>query len=98
VLVVAATNRPEKLDAALVRPGRFDRVVHVGLPNRTQRGAILEVHAKKRPMAEGVTLAGVARATLGFSGAQLESIVNEAAIAAARDGATQVRGLRSGLG
>ncbi|CAM9340569.1 unnamed protein product [Scytosiphon promiscuus] len=93
VLVVAATNRPEVLDPALTRPGRFDRHVTVGLPDTPGRRAILEVHCKKVRMQVEcyAALEQVARSTLGFSGAELANVVNEAAILAARNSETQVR-------
>ena len=85
VIVMAATNRSDVLDSALVRPGRFDRRVMVDLPDRNDREAILAVHAKKKQLAEDVNLRVVAERTPGFSGADLHSIVNEAAILAARE-------------
>jgi cell division protease FtsH len=84
VVVIAATNRPDALDVALLRPGRFDRQVVVALPTQTDRAAILAVHAKGKPIASDVDLAVVARATPGFSGADLANLVNEAAIHAVR--------------
>jgi len=85
VIVMAATNRPDVLDPALVRPGRFDRRVVVDLPDRDDREAILKVHAEKKQLAEDVNLRVIAERTPGFSGADLYSIVNEAAILAARE-------------
>ncbi len=85
VIVMAATNRPDVLDPALVRPGRFDRRVVVDLPDRDDREAILKVHALKKQLGEDVNLRVVAERTPGFSGADLYSIVNEAAILAARE-------------
>ncbi|MGE5508752.1 MAG: AAA family ATPase [Chitinophagales bacterium] len=85
VLVVAATNRADILDPALLRPGRFDRLVKVDLPDREGRLHILRLHARNKPLAAGVDLAAVARETFGFSGAHLESVMNEAAILAWRD-------------
>lgn len=85
VIVMAATNRPDVLDPALLRPGRFDRRVTIDLPDRTDRLAILEVHAKNKPFAEDVNLALIAERTPGFSGADLHSLMNEAAILAARE-------------
>ncbi len=85
VIVLAATNRPDVLDSALLRPGRFDRQVVLDLPDIADREAILAIHAKNKPMAEGVTLRPVAIRTPGFSGADLENVLNEAAILAARD-------------
>ncbi|HPE15406.1 MAG TPA: ATP-dependent zinc metalloprotease FtsH [Oscillospiraceae bacterium] len=84
VVVMAATNRPDILDPALLRPGRFDRQVYVGMPDIKGREAILRVHAKGKPLAEDVILADLARATGGFSGADLENLINEAALLAAR--------------
>ena len=85
VIVMAATNRPDILDPALLRPGRFDRQIYVGLPDIKGREAILKVHAKKKPLAEDVSLSEVARATAGFTGADLENLLNEAALLAARE-------------
>lgn len=84
VIVLAATNRPDVLDSALLRPGRFDRQVVVSLPDIKEREKILGVHAAKIPMEEGVSLEKMARATPGMSGADLANIVNEAALFAAR--------------
>lgn len=84
ILVVAATNRPDLLDSALLRPGRFDRTVHVDLPDREGRLHILKIHTKGRPLSPDVDLEEIARETYGFSGAHLESLVNEAAILALR--------------
>ncbi|MDA1038572.1 MAG: ATP-dependent zinc metalloprotease FtsH [bacterium] len=84
VIVVAATNRPDVLDPALLRPGRFDRRVVIDLPDIKDREAILMIHAKDKPLAEDVKLRRVAERTSGFSGADLESVMNEAAIAATR--------------
>lgn len=84
VIVLAATNRPDVLDPALLRPGRFDRHVVLDLPDRRDREAILAVHARKVPLAVDVDLAGVAASTPGFSGADLRNLINEAAILAAR--------------
>ncbi len=85
IVVIAATNRPEMLDPALLRPGRFDRQIQVPLPTRDDRFEILTVHARGKPVDDDVDLDRVARATPGFSGAQLENLVNEAAINAVRD-------------
>ncbi|MEU1628779.1 ATP-dependent zinc metalloprotease FtsH [Streptomyces sp. NPDC020096] len=84
IVVLAATNRPEALDPALLRPGRFDRQVTVPLPNQAERAAILAVHARGKVLAPDVDLDAVARATPGFSGADLANLVNEAAINAVR--------------
>ncbi len=86
VVVLAATNRPEVLDPALLRPGRFDRQVTVPLPNQSERRAILEVHCRGKRLDAAVDLDALARATPGFSGAELANLVNEAAIFAARAG------------
>ena len=88
IIVIAATNRPDVLDSALLRPGRFDRQVHVPLPDVKGREAILQIHAAKVLMAEGVELNIVARGTPGFSGADLKNLVNEAALGAARHNKT----------
>src|SRR5207237_8461 len=84
VVVMAATNRPEILDPALLRPGRFDRQVEIPLPNLRERSAILEIHAKGKKLGPDVDLEAVARGTPGFSGADLANLVNEAAIVAIR--------------
>ncbi|MBY0539438.1 ATP-dependent zinc metalloprotease FtsH [Patescibacteria group bacterium] len=85
VIVMAATNRPDVLDPALLRPGRFDRRVMIDLPDRSDREAILKVHARKKPLAEDVNLLVIAERTPGFSGADLYSLMNEGAILAARE-------------
>jgi cell division protease FtsH len=85
VVVLAATNRPETLDAALLRPGRFDRQVTVPLPNQAERAAILAVHARGKTLAPDADLTVIARGTPGFSGADLANLVNEAAIHAVRE-------------
>jgi len=85
VVVLAATNRPDVLDPALLRPGRFDRHITLELPDLGARLAILKVHARGVPLADDVDLAGVAAGTPGFSGADLKNLVNEAAMAAARE-------------
>jgi cell division protease FtsH len=84
VVVMAATNRPEILDPALLRPGRFDRQVEIPLPNQPERTAILATHARSRHVAADVDLKAVARGTPGFSGADLANLINEAAIVAVR--------------
>ena len=84
VIVLAATNRPDVLDKALLRPGRFDRQIVVGLPDVRAREQILEVHARKKKLADDIDLKVVAKNTAGFSGADLENILNEAALLAAR--------------
>lgn len=86
VIVVAATNRPDVLDPALLRPGRFDRHVTIDRPTRQGRLAILKVHCRKVPLAPDVDLERVAAGTIGFSGAELKNLVNEAALNAAREG------------
>lgn len=86
LIVMAATNRPDVLDQALLRPGRFDRRVTLDLPDRGDREAILAVHVKKKPLAEDVNLKVIAERTPGFSGADLYSLMNEGAILAAREG------------
>lgn len=90
VLVIGATNRLDLLDPALLRPGRFDRIVQVDLPDRDGRLHILRIHAKGKPLAPDVDLTEVARATYGFSGAHLQSLLNEAAILALRAGKEQI--------
>jgi cell division protease FtsH len=82
---MAATNRPDILDPALLRPGRFDRRVTVDLPTQRDRIAILRIHARKKPLSDDVDLEKVARGTPGFSGADLENLLNEAALLAARE-------------
>ncbi len=84
IIVIAATNRPDVLDPALLRPGRFDRQVTVNLPDIIGRKEILEVHAKGKTFAPGVTLENIAKRTVGFSGADLENLLNEAALLAVR--------------
>ncbi len=90
IIVIAATNRADVLDPALLRPGRFDRQVVVGLPDLAGRTAILEVHMRKVPLADDVVARTIARGTPGFSGADLANLVNEAALFAARAGLTAV--------
>ena len=85
VIVIAATNRPDVLDPALLRPGRFDRQVHVPLPDIRGREAILKVHMRKVPLADDIDAALIARGTPGFSGADLANLINEAALFAARE-------------
>jgi cell division protease FtsH len=91
IIVIAATNRPDVLDPALLRPGRFDRQVVVGLPDVKGREQILKVHLRKVPMAADVDPMVIARGTPGFSGADLANLVNEAALFAARENARDVR-------
>ncbi|WP_455200128.1 ATP-dependent zinc metalloprotease FtsH [Kaarinaea lacus] len=90
VLVLSATNRPDVLDPALLRPGRFDRHVTLDLPDRNDRIAILKVHIKNKPIASDVDLDKIAAGTPGFSGADLKNLANEAAILAARKGEQQI--------
>lgn len=86
VIMIAATNRPDILDPALMRPGRFDRQVTVGYPDIKGREAILKVHARNKPIAPDVDLATIAKSTAGFTGADLENLLNESALLAARKG------------
>ena len=90
IIVMAATNRVDILDPAILRPGRFDRKVAVGRPDVKGREEILRVHAKDKPLGEDVDLAQIAQTTAGFTGADLENLLNEAAIMAARDGRSYV--------
>jgi cell division protease FtsH len=85
VVVIAATNRPDVLDPALLRPGRFDRRVVVDMPDKEERTAILEVHSRNKPLTKDVDLIEVSKITVGFSGADLRNLMNEAAIKAARE-------------
>ncbi len=84
IIIIAATNRPDILDKALLRPGRFDRQITVGHPDVKGREAILKVHARNKPLSDGVDLGAVAQRTPGFSGADLENLLNESALVAAR--------------
>lgn len=90
VIVMAATNRPDVLDPALLRPGRFDRRITIDLPSLKDREAILKIHAKGKPLAKDVKLRRVAERTVGFSGADLMNVMNEGAILAARDNKKEV--------
>lgn len=90
IIVIAATNRPDVLDPALLRPGRFDRQVHVGVPDVKARVEILKVHTKKKPLASDVNLEVVAKRTPGFTPADLENAMNEAALLAARQEKTEI--------
>lgn len=90
VIIIAATNRPDLLDAALVRPGRFDRRVVLSLPDLVERKAIIELHMKGKPFTKEVSTEKLARRTVGFSGADLANMLNEAAILAAREGKTAI--------
>lgn len=90
ILVIGATNRQDLLDDALLRPGRFDRIVQVDLPDKEGRLHILKIHSRGKPLASEVSLEEVAAETFGFSGAHLESLLNEAAIAAMREGSAVI--------
>ena len=90
VVVLAATNRPDVLDPALMRPGRFDRKIALDLPDRRARAAILAIHSRQVHLGEDVDLDRIAALTVGFSGADLENLINEAALLAGRDGGVQV--------
>lgn len=85
VIVMAATNRPDVLDPALLRPGRFDRQITVGLPDKAGRKDILDIHSRSKPLGEDVKIEQIASATIGFSGADLANLANEAALSAARN-------------
>ena len=84
VIILAATNRPDILDSALLRPGRFDRQVYIGVPDVKGRKAIMQVHSRKKPFEEDVDFDAIAKTTAGFTGADLENLLNEAALLAAR--------------
>lgn len=90
VIVIAATNRPDVLDPAILRPGRFDRRIVIDLPDIKGREEILKIHSKNKPLAEGLDLNKVARRTVGYSGADLENMLNEAAILVAKEGRTEI--------
>lgn len=90
IIIMGATNRADVLDKALLRPGRFDRKVTIHLPNLEDRIAILEVHARNKPIAKDVNFRKVASSTIGFSGADLENLLNEAAILAGRDNSPEI--------
>lgn len=90
IIVLGATNRPDVIDPAILRPGRFDRKIEVGLPDSDGRKKILEVHSRNKKLAEGVTLDDLSKLTIGFSGAELQNLMNEAAIYAARDGRVNI--------
>ena len=90
IIIIAATNRPDILDPALLRPGRFDRTVHIGLPDVKAREEILKIHVKKKPLAENIDLEIVAKRTPGFTPADLENIMNEAALLTARHNQTVI--------
>ena len=90
IIILAATNRPDILDPALLRPGRFDRQVTVDRPDVKGREEILKVHVRKKPLASDVDLAVIAKQTAGFTGADLANLVNEAALLSARLGLKKV--------
>lgn len=90
VIVIAATNRPDMLDPALVRPGRFDRKINIPMPDLTDREAIIKIHMQGKPIKEGVSTEKLAKRTVGFSGADLENMLNEAAILAARENKSEI--------
>ena len=90
IIIIAATNRPDVLDPALLRPGRFDRQITVNLPDVKGREEILEVHAKGKKFAKNVSLANIAKRTVGFSGADLENLLNEAALLTVRHGKKEI--------
>jgi cell division protease FtsH len=90
ILVIAATNRRDVLDAALLRPGRFDRIINIPLPDKPSRKSILEVHLQNKKIDENISLDFLAETTSGFSGAELKNLVNEAAIHAVREGKTTI--------
>jgi len=90
VIVMAATNRADILDPALLRPGRFDRQIYIGVPDIKGRVEILKVHARKKPFEDDVSFDAIARSTVGFTGADLENLLNEAALLAARGGKTKI--------
>ncbi len=90
IIIIAATNRPDILDPALLRPGRFDRQVVVDIPDVGEREAILKVHAKSKPLGDDVNLSDIAKGTTGFTGADLENLLNESAILAAREKRTKI--------
>lgn len=90
IIIIAATNRPDVLDPALLRPGRFDRQVQVNLPDQKGRKEILEVHSRNKIFAKGITLENIAKRTVGFSGADLENLLNEAALLAVRRGLNEI--------
>ncbi|MDQ4103013.1 MAG: ATP-dependent zinc metalloprotease FtsH [Actinomycetota bacterium] len=94
IILIAATNRPDILDPALLRPGRFDRQIPVAAPDIRGRRAILDVHAKGKPLAPGVDLDGLAKRTVGFSGADLANVINESALLTAREGGQVITGVQ----
>jgi cell division protease FtsH len=90
LIVLAATNRPDVLDPAILRPGRFDRQIRIDIPDMEGRRQILEVHSKNKPLGKDVSLEKIAKRTVGFTGADLENILNEAAILAARQNKKEI--------
>ncbi|MBR2472907.1 MAG: ATP-dependent zinc metalloprotease FtsH, partial [Clostridia bacterium] len=90
VIVIAATNRADILDPALLRPGRFDRQIYIGVPDIKGREAILNVHARKKPFEDDISFESIARSTVGFTGADLENLLNEAALLTARAGKKKI--------
>ena len=90
VIIIAATNRADILDPALLRPGRFDRQIYIGMPDIKGRKEILRVHSKKKPFDDDVSFEDIARSTVGFTGADLENLLNEAALLAARNNKTKI--------
>ena len=92
IIIIAATNRPDILDRALLRPGRFDRTIHIGIPDIKEREEILEIHTKNKPLANDISLREIASATTGFTPADLENLTNEAAILCARDRRDKITG------
>ncbi len=90
IIVIAATNRPDTLDEALTRPGRFDRMIEIGLPDVNARRKILELHAKEKPLSDKVNMEELSKSTVSFSGAMLENLLNEAAIFAANEENTYI--------
>ncbi len=90
VIIIAATNRPDMLDSALVRPGRFDRHIRIDLPDVEERGEIIKIHMKGKPFSKAVDIDKLSKQTVGFSGADIENMLNEAAILAARRNATEI--------
>ena len=92
VVVIAATNRPDIIDPALLRPGRFDRLIQVGAPDLETRKAILQVHFKRKPLADDVDLDEVAHKTEGYTGADLAAIANEAVMSAIREAVASGKG------
>ncbi|KAF5839902.1 P-loop containing nucleoside triphosphate hydrolase protein [Dunaliella salina] len=91
VLVLGATNRPQAVDAALLRPGRFDALLYVPPPDEEGRLAVLKVHTKRMPLAQDVDLVGIARETCNFTGAELANLCREAALAAVRENMEDAR-------